>query len=180
MTINEVSEIKGKIIRKASALHNKMIYINILCAVCLIFIVMSVFITPFWISPVLLITDIIIFIAVQIIFILSLRYFQKKVRNIKFLYRSEISAHQLYKNLQPILIKKYNIHSEIRNNSDIYLSYKRHIFHIIMQQDNTFSIWWHKYTEYGKTLSKYKTYKIILYVTGITAYEIQKNLCLNE
>lgn len=115
-------------------------------------------------------------ILVFIIDHFKMSFHKSNMRTMKFKFTAGINADEIYKRLQPELVKKYGDKFEFdRNEETISIKYNGIIYDINLNEDNTFSLWWRKSIA-GALFSwnEWKEYKKIRTGTALVAYELQK------
>lgn len=107
-----------------------------------------------------------------------------EIREMKFKFIGSVSAGAIYEKISPAIKSQYENKFEFdRQNETVALIYEGTIYKIILNDDNTFCIWWARLD--NKPLDKieaddrYSIYGNILSCTGIIAYEIQKQFGVN-
>ena len=108
---------------------------------------------------------------------------QGKLRNIVFLYDSNISSDELLNRLQPALIAKYGTQMLVEKNEQglISISFGSHIYDVHLGKNDDMTIWWRKSLSKAVfSINEYKSYKQNLQAMGIIVYEIQACCDLNR
>lgn len=163
-----VSMNKAVVVKSSEPLPNGMKKIKRLYIVCLLCIAVGLLFQP------LLGVGILGMMIVYIIDYHVVKVKRKVLRNIKFKFTEGIDNENIFQTMQPIFVSKYKMLVEKGDVGNMMLTHDNYIYDIIINDDNTFTIWWRM--SVGKaflSLSKYKSYRQILASMGIIAFEIQ-------
>ncbi len=163
-----VSSGKAMIIKSPEPLPNEMLKFKRLYIVCLVCIVMGL------LFETLLAVGILGLMLVYIIDYHMVKIKRKVLRTIKFQFVEGVGNDDIFITVQPVFTSKYNILVEKNEEGSMMLTHNNHIYDILINDDNTFTIWWRM--SLGKaflSFNKYKSYRRILASMGIIAYEIQ-------
>lgn len=164
----EISNDKAMIVRSPEPLPNEMLKIKKLYIVCFLCIIVGI------VFQVLLAVGILGLMIVYTIDDHVVKVKRKVLRTIKFQLAEGIDNDNIFQTTQSIFISKYKMLVEKDEQGNMVLSHDNHLYDIIMNDDNTFTIWWRM--SVGKaflSFNKYKSYRKILASMGIIAYEIQ-------
>lgn len=109
------------------------------------------------------------------------RHKRSQLRIKKFKLAPGVDNDTLFRAIQPVLISKYGMQVEKRNDGVVMITHDKIIYDILIEEDNTFCIWWRM--TWGRAFlvpeRKYSGYRKSLAAMGIIAYEIQKALPVN-
>lgn len=168
---NENAKISTKtaiVVKSSEPLPNEMKKIKKFYIVCLLCIAVGLLFQP------LLGVGILGMMIVYIIDYHVVKVKRKVLRNLKFKLSAGVDNESIFQTMQPIFISKYKMLVEKGDDGNMMLTHDNYIYDIIINDDNTFTIWWRM--SVGKalfSLSNYKSYRKILASMGIIAYEIQ-------
>lgn len=157
-----------KVVKSPEPLPNEMQKIKKLYIVCIICIAVGV------LFQVLLAIGIFGIMIVYMIDYYGVRIKRKILRTVKFKFVEGVDNENLFNTMQSVFTGKYNILVEKNQDGGMMLTHNDHIYDILINDDNSFTIWWRM--SVGKaflSFNNYKSYRKILASMGIISYEIQ-------
>lgn len=156
------------IVKSSEPLPNGMVKFKKLYWIILICFIAEIVITP------LLGFAILGLMAIYTIDYYLVRIKRNNLRGIKFKLAENVNDEDLFIKMQSIFVSKYNMLVVKGENKNMVLTYDGHMYDILINDDNTFNIWWSMtITKAFLSLNNYKSYRKILAAMGIISYEIQ-------
>lgn len=160
---------KARIVVSSEPLPNEMLKIKKLYGVCLFAMLIGLVFTP------LLAIGLMGAMLLCCIDDVIVKNKLNRLRRAKFKFVPRVGNDEVFQIMQPILVPKYSMLAERGEHGIISLTFQGYIYDILLEKDDTFTIWWHM--SVGKAFlprSRYKQYRQILAAMGIIAYEMQK------